>query len=312
MSLSFFPYFFNPLSELTKHKEQPMSIKYRFKSSRYRKHGTLIAEAYQIGMPLSHLGSYIKAENIIQHIQGEEGRIGDILIEENEDGTVKRFLQEAGPNRYHLPDRFFLTKGIVKDRVVLLDERDVEATVLGKIKPVNYFFGPQDPFMSGDEILTLPEQESLEKVDLHIGLRNYGAIFELEKGVYINLIDVSEDYLKSLGYPLLNKLLEFFCHKGDFLNPLTNILYLEDYLDALFGFSFKGKEEDGVVPDDIAFEEINKDTTLLHLRQYVKVDSKLKSFKYSFMVQDYTELSFRDVVNAVIKLKRVVDTFCNG
>lgn len=302
-----------------------MSIKYRFKSSRYRKYGTLIAEAYQIGMPLTHLGSYIKAENIIQHIQGEEGRIGDILIEENEDGTVKRFLQEAGPNRYILPDRFFLTKGIVKDRVVLLDERDVDATVLGKIEPVNYFFSSADPFMSGDEILelhklpkqkevsvTLPEQEKLDKVNLRIGLRNYGVFFEIEKGVYINLIEASEDYLKSLGYPLLNKMFEFFCHKGDFLNPLTNILYLEDHLDALFGFHFKGKEEDGVVSDGIAFEEIDKGTTLLHLRQYVKVDGKLKSFKYSFVVQDYTDLSFRDVVNAIIKLNRVVDTFCNG
>lgn len=299
-----------------------MSIKYRFKSSRYRKRGTLIAEAYQIGMPLAHLGSYIKAENIIQHIQGEEGRIGNIIIEENNDGTVKRFLQEAGPNCYHLPDRFFLTKGIIKDRVVLLDERDVEATVLGKIEPVNYFFRSDDPFVSGDETLelpkqekiplTLPEQEKLDKVELHIGLTNYGVIFEIEKGVYINLIDVSEDYLKSLGYPLLNKMFEFFCYKGDYLNPLTNILYLEDHLDALFGFSFKGKEEDGIVPNGIAFEEISKDTTLLHLRQYVKVDGKLKSFKYSFVVQDYTDLSFRDVVNAVIKLKHVVDTFCNG
>lgn len=302
-----------------------MSIKYRFKTSRYRKHGTLIAEVYKIGMPLTHLGHYIKAENIIQHIQGEEGRIGNILIEENEDGTVKRFLQEAGPNRYILPDCFFLTRGIVKDRVVLLSERDVEATVLGKIEPVNYFFSSDDPFMSGEETLelhklhkqkevpiTLPEQEKLEKVGLHIGLRNYGVFFELEEGVYINLIEASEDYLKSLGYPLLNKMFEFFCYGGDFLNPKTNILYLEDHLDALFCFRPKEKEEDGVVPNGIDVEKISKGINLFHVRQYEKADGKLTAFKYSIEVQDYTELSFRDVVNAIIKLKRVVDTFSNG
>ena len=299
-----------------------MSIKYRFKTSRYRKHGTLIAEVYKIGMPLTHLGHYIKAENIIQHIQGEEGRVGNILIEENEDGTVKRFLQEAGPNRYILPECFFLTQGIVKDRVVLLSERDVEATVLGKIEPVNYFFSSDDPFMSGDETLelpkqkevpiTLPEQEKLEKVDLHIGLRNHGVFFEIEEGVYINLIEASEDYLKSLGYPLLNKMFEFFCYDGDFLNPKTNILYLEDRLDALFCFRPKEKEEDGVVPNGIDVEEISKGINLFHVRQYEKVDGKLTSFKYSIEVEDYTELSFRDVVAAIIKLKRVVDTFCNG
>lgn len=299
-----------------------MSIKYRFKTSRYRKHGTLIAEVYKIGMPLAHLGHYIKAENIIQHIQGEEGRVGNILIEENEDGTVKRFLQEAGPNRYILPDCFFLTQGIVKDRVVLLDERDVEATVLGKIEPVNYFFSPQDPFMSGEETLTLPEQkeetltlpqqEALEKVELHIGLRDYGVIFEIEKGVYINLIDVSEDYLKSLGYPLLNKMFEFFCYRGDFLNPRRDLLYLEDHLDALFGIHLNEKEENGIVPNGIAFEEIDKETTLLHIRHYEKVNGELTSFKYSFVVQDYTDLSFRDVANAIIKLKNVLDIFSNG
>lgn len=299
-----------------------MSIKYRFKSSFYRKHGTLIAEAYQIGMPLTHLGSYIKVENIIQHIQGEEGRIGNIIIEENEDGTVKRFLQEAGPNRYILPDRFFLTKGIVKDRVVMLDERDVEATTLGKIEPVNYFFNSDDPFVSGEETLTLPEQkeetltlpqqEALEKVELHIGLRDYGVIFEIEKGVYINLIDASEDYLKSLGYPLLNKMFEFFCYGGDFLNPRRNMLYLEEHLDALFSFCLNEKEENGVVPNGIAFEEIDKDSTLLHIRQYEKVNGELTSFRYSFVVQDYTDLSFRDVVNAIIKLQHVIDAFSNG
>lgn len=299
-----------------------MSIKYKFKSSFYRKRGTLIAEAYQIGMPLTRLGHYIKEENIIQHIQGEEGRIGNILVEENEDGTVKRFLQEAGPNHYILPDRFFLTKGIVKDRVVLLDERDVEATVLSKIEPVNYFFSPRDPFVSGEETLTLPEQEkvpltlpeqeAVEKVELHIGLRDYGVIFEIEKGVYINLIEASEDYLKSLGYPLLNKMFEFFCLDGDFLNPRRDLLYLEDHLDALFGIHLNEKEENGVVPNGIAFEEIDKESTLLHIRQYEKVNGELKSFKYSFVVQDYTDLSFRDVANAIIKLQRVVDAFSNG
>ena len=302
-----------------------MSIKYRFKTSRYRKYGTLIAEVYKIGMPLAHLGHYIKVENIIQHIQGEEGRIGNILIEENEDGTVKRFLQEAGPKRYILPDCFFLTRGIVKDRVVLLSERDVEATVLGKIEPVNYFFSSDDPFMSGDETLelsklpkqkevpiTLPEQEKLDKVELHIGLRNYGVFFELEEGGYINLIEASEDYLKSLGDPLLNKMFGFFCYGGDFLNPKTNILHLEDHLDTLFGFRLKEKEKDGVVPDGIGFEEIGRDINFLHLRQYDEVDGELTAFKYTFEVQDYTDLSFRDVVNAIIKLKRVVDTICNG
>lgn len=156
------------------------------------------------------------------------------------------------------------------------------------------------------------EQEVLKKIDLHIGLRNYGLIFEIEKGVYINLIEVSEDYLKSLRYPLLHKMFEFFCYGGDFLNPLTNILYLEDHLDALFSIQFNGKEEGGVVPDGITFEEINKNTTLLHIRQYTRGNDELKSFKYSFTVQDYTDLSFRDVVTAIIKLKRVVDSFSNG
>ena len=156
------------------------------------------------------------------------------------------------------------------------------------------------------------EQEVLRKIDLYIGLRNYGLIFEIDKGVYINLTEVSEGYLKSLRYPLLHKMFEFFRYRGNLLNPLTNILYLEDHLDALFSIQFNGKEEGGVVPDGIAFEEIDKNNTLLHIRQYEKVDGELKPFKYSFVVQDYTDLSFRDVVNAIIKLKRVVDAFSNG
>lgn len=161
-------------------------------------------------------------------------------------------------------------------------------------------------------LVTPSEQEEIEKVRLRIGIRNHGLFFEIEEGVYLNLIEVSEDYLKTLGYPLLNKLLGFFHYKGDFLDPMTKVSYFEDHLDALFSFRFKEKEEDGVVPNGISVEEINRDVNLLHLRQYEEVNGELIAFKYSFIVEDYIELSFRDVVNAVIKLKRVVDAFANS